>query len=74
MAQWVNRLRNSIFVNPLPSPLLCEIFVALHLMQLGLMASRLVGRQADKIQVNLEFATDQYIRHFSLFNKCTASL
>ena len=30
MAQWVNHLRNSIFVNPLPLPLLCEIFGALH--------------------------------------------
>ena len=25
MAQWVNRLRNNIFVNPPPLPLLCEI-------------------------------------------------
>ena len=25
MAQWVNRLRNKIFVNPPPLPLLCEI-------------------------------------------------
>ena len=41
MVQWVNRLRNKIFVNPLPLPLLCE---ALHLAQPGLMA----GRQADK--------------------------
>ena len=24
MAQWVNRLWNNIFVNPLPLPLLCE--------------------------------------------------
>ena len=41
MAQWVNRLRNNIFVNPLP--LLCEISGALHLAQPGLAA----GRQAD---------------------------
>ena len=50
MAQWVNRLWNNIFVNPLPLPLLCEISGALHLAQPGLMA----GRLADKIQVNFE--------------------
>ena len=44
MAQWVNRLRNNIFVNPLPLPLLCEISGALHLAQPGLTA----GRQADR--------------------------
>ena len=33
MAQWVNRLRNKIFVNPPPLPLLCEISGALHLVQ-----------------------------------------
>ena len=38
MAQWVNRLRNNIFVNALPLPLLCEISGALHLAQPGLMA------------------------------------
>ena len=42
MAQWVNRLRNKIFVNPLPLPLLCEISGALYLAQPGLTA----GRQA----------------------------
>ena len=50
MAQWVNRLRNNIFVNLPPLPLLCEISGALHLAQPGLMA----GRQADEIQVNFE--------------------
>ena len=50
MAQWVNRLRNSIFVNPPSLPLLCEISGALHLAQPGLTA----GRQADEIQVNFE--------------------
>ena len=29
MAQWVNRLRNNIFVNPPPLPLSCEISGAL---------------------------------------------
>ena len=33
MAQWVNRLQNNIFVNPLPLPLLCEISGAVHLVQ-----------------------------------------
>ena len=48
MAQWVNRLRNNIFVNPLPLPLSCEISGALHLAQPGLMAGRLAGRQAGR--------------------------
>ena len=50
MAQWVNRLRNKIFVKPLPLPLLCEISGALHLAQPGLTA----GWLADEIQVNFE--------------------
>ena len=58
MAQWVNRLRNNIFVNPPPLPLLCEISGALHLAQPGLTAGRLAGWQAgwqaDEIQVNFE--------------------
>ena len=45
MAQWVNRLRNNIFVNPLPLPLLCEISGALHLAQPGLTAGWLAGRR-----------------------------
>ena len=48
MAQWVNRLRNNIFVNPPSLPFLCEIFGALHLVQ------RQAGRQADEIQVNFK--------------------
>ena len=54
MAQWVNRLRNNIFVNPLPVPLSCEISGALHLAQPGLMAGWQAGWQADEIQVNFE--------------------
>ena len=40
MAQWVNRLRNNIFVNLPPLPLLCacEISGALHLAQPSLTA------------------------------------
>ena len=52
MAQWVNRLRNNIFVNPPPLPLLCEISGALHLAQPGLTA----GWLADEIQVNFEIS------------------
>ena len=52
MAQWVNHLRNNIFINPPPLPLLCEISGALHLAQPGLTAGRQV---ADKMQVNFKF-------------------
>ena len=52
MAQWVNRLRNNIFVNPPPLPLLYESSGALHLAQPGLTAGRLAGWLADEIQVN----------------------
>ena len=54
MAQWVNRLRNNIFVNPPPLPLSCEISGALHLVQLGLAAGRQAGRQTKYMQVNFE--------------------
>ena len=54
MAQWVNRLRNNIFVNPSPLPLSCEISEALHLAQPGLTAGRQAGRLADEIQVDFE--------------------
>ena len=50
MAQWVNRLRNKIFVNAPPLPLLCEISGALHLAQPGLTA----GWLSDEIQANFE--------------------
>ena len=45
MAQWLNRLRNNIFVNLPPLPLLCEISGALHLAQLGLTAGWQAGRR-----------------------------
>ena len=58
MAQWVNRLRNNIFVNPPPLPLSCEISGALHVAQLGLTTGWLAGRQAgilaDEIQADFE--------------------
>ena len=45
MAQWVNRLRNNIFVNPPPLPLFCESSGALHLAQPRLTVGRLAGRR-----------------------------
>ena len=48
MAQWVNRLRNKIFVKPPPLPLLCEISGALHLAQPGLMAGWQAGWLAGR--------------------------
>ena len=45
MAQWISCLRNNIFVNPQPLPLLCEISGALHLAQPGLTAGWQAGRQ-----------------------------
>ena len=58
MAQWVNRLRNSIFINPPPLPLSCEISGALHLAEPGLtagwQAGRLAGRLADDLRVSFE--------------------
>ena len=51
MAQWVNRLQNNIFVNPLLLPLLCEISGALHLVQpgsYGKQAGRLAGWLAGR--------------------------
>ena len=51
MAQWVNRLRNNIFVNAPPLPLLCEISGALHLAQPGLTAGWLAGRLAGRLAV-----------------------
>ena len=63
MAQWVNRLRNNIFVNPPPLPLLCEISGALHLAQPGLTA----GRLGDKIQLIFENFKIHYRSKVSTF-------
>ena len=54
MAQWVNRLQNSIFVNPPPLPLSCEISGALHLVEPGLTAGRQAGWLADDLQVSFK--------------------
>ena len=48
MAQWVNRLRNNIFVNLPPLLLSCKISGALHLAQPGLTAGWQAGRQAGR--------------------------
>ena len=63
MAQWLNRIQNNIFVNPLPSLILCEISGALHLAQPGLMAGRQAGWQTKfrRILKILEFTTVQHI-------------
>ena len=77
MVQWVNHLRNNIFVNPPPLPLSCEISGALHLTQPGLMAGRLAGWQADEIQADFEIFKIGYrlnIQVFASFNEDTASL
>ena len=69
MAQWVNRPRNNIFVNPPPLPLLCEISGALHLAQPGLKAGgrRITGEF-------LKLTVHRNIRVFASFSQGTASL
>ena len=67
MAQWVNRLRNNIFINPTPLPLSCEISGALHLAQPGLTAGRLAGWLADEIQVIFEILKLSYRLKYSSF-------
>ena len=65
MAQWVNRLRNKIFINLPPLPLLYGISGALHLAQPGLTAGRQAGRLADEIQVNFEIFKVGYRSKYS---------
>ena len=62
MVQWVNHLRNNIFIN-LPSlPLLCEISGALHLAQPGLTTGRLAGGQNCASEVTaLNFSPTHYM-------------
>ena len=77
MAQWVNRLRNNIFVNPPPLPLSCEISGALHLAQPGLTAGWLAGWLADEIQADFEiFKIGCRLKYssFCFVNEVTASL
>ena len=73
MAQWVNRLRNNIFVNLPPLLLSCEISGALHLAQPGLTA----GWLADEIQADFKiFKIGCRLKYssFRFFNEDTASL
>ena len=49
MAQWVNRLRNNIFVNPPPLPLSCEISGALYTPSATGSYGRLAGWLAVRI-------------------------
>ena len=67
MAQWANRLRNNIFVNQPPLPLLCEISGALYLAQPGLTAGWLAGRLADEIQLLFENFKMHYRSKVSTF-------
>ena len=64
MAQWVNHLRNNIFINPPPLPLSCEISGALHLAQPGLMTGWQAGWQADeifKIGCRLKYSSFRFV-------------
>ena len=71
MAQGVNRLRNKIFVNAPPLPLLCEISGALHLAQPGLTAGWQAVRPADEIQVNFEIFKVGCRSKYSIFASLT---
>ena len=48
MAQWMNLLRNSRFVNPPPLPWLSEISGVVRLAEPGLTAGWPAGRQAGR--------------------------
>ena len=63
MVQWVNCLRNNIFVNPPPLPLLCEISGVLHLPQPGLTAGWQAGRRNTGKFQNWLYA-EIFIFHF----------
>ena len=66
MAQWVNRLRNNIFINSPPLLLLCEISGSLHLVQSGLTAGRLVNEIVKIFDLSLHLTKVQH--HYSLTN------
>ena len=72
MAQWINRLRNKIFVNVPPLPLLCEISGALHLAQPGLTAG--CQTKYRRISKFSKLAVGRNIRLVVSFNQGTASL
>ena len=68
MVQWVNRLRNNIFVNPPPLPLSCEISGALDLAQPGLTTGWLAGKLAGWLAGRLAGRQTKY-RQISKFLK-----
>ena len=75
MAQWINVLRNSSFVNPMRLPLLCRNSRAIALAELGLTAGWLAGWLINEMRVNfkfLKFIIDQIFILFAAFNKVTA--
>ena len=74
MAQCVNRLRNNIFVNPPPLPLLCELSAALHLVQPGLTAGRLADRRNTGEFQNFQVDCRSKYSTCASFNQGTASL
>ena len=75
MAQWVNRLRNNIFVNAQPLPLLYEISGALHLARPGLTAGWLaVRRNTGEFRNFQSLAVGRNILLVVSFNQGTASL
>ena len=74
MVQWIHLNRNNSFVNPRRLPLLCGIPGAVHLVLVGLMAGRVAGRLADKIQVNFKIFKIRYrskCSSFASFNRGT---
>ncbi len=66
MAQWVNRLRNKIFVNTPPLPLLCEISGALHLAQPDLTAGWLAVRREGSPTKRLRVRDFKYLSYFKI--------
>ena len=72
MAQWMNLHPNNSFINWTQLPLLCEKFVAILLVLVGLMA----GRQSDEILIDfeIEFSIDRIIGIFMAFNEGTVLL
>ena len=61
MAQWVNRLRNSIFVNPPPLPLSCEISGALHVE--GLVIATQIRKDSTRKSAAIILATNDMRSH-----------
>ena len=71
MAQWVNRLQNNIFINPLPY-LYCVKFLDPYTYRNQVLWQ--AGSQANEIQVNFEISKGRNIQLVASFNQGTASL